>query len=88
MLKRLFRKPPVRMEYVNLFDQLCNISTCYDLRQATDDQIIRLWGNTTRLVDGILKEMESRGMDVDKILEVSKQTLATGGLQNDPGADK
>lgn len=77
----------MRREYVNLFDQLCNISTCYDLRKATDEQILRLWGNTTRLVDGVLKEMESRGMDVDALLEISKDGLANGKLENDPKAD-
>lgn len=87
MLNRLFRQRQKRTEYVNLFDQLCNISTCYDLRQASDDQIIRLWGNTTRLIDGVLKGMESRGMDINEILDISKRSLANGALQNDPDSD-
>jgi len=88
LFKNLFQKRAIRVEHTNLFDQLCNISACYDLRNATDEQMIRLWLNTTRLVDGVLKEMEIRGMDVENIIDISKQKLEDGSLQNDPSVDR
>ena len=63
----LFRKKADRIYYPNLYTQLANMPTCFDLRQASDAQLVLLFGNSTRLVKGLLTEMRTRNMNLDVI---------------------
>jgi hypothetical protein len=42
------------------------------LRQASDDQLVLLFGNTTRLAHGLLAEMRTRHMGLDTIFGSSE----------------
>jgi len=63
----LFRRRAERVYYPNLYTQLANMAACFDLRQASNDQLVLLFGNTTRLAHGLLTEMKARQMDVHTI---------------------
>lgn len=76
--------PRRRTEYPDLFEQLANIQVCYDLRPATEDQLVNLWLNTLRLMEGLHTEMHGRGMDVDQITEIGKSALRNGQIKNRP----
>jgi hypothetical protein len=69
----IFRKKAERVYYPNLYTQLANMPTCFDLRQASDDQLVLLFGNTTRLAHGLLAEMKTRDMGVDVIFGGAKR---------------
>ena len=69
---QIFRKKAERVYYPNLYTQLANMPTCFDLRQASDDQLVLLFGNTTRLAHGLLAEMKTRDMKLDIIFGSSE----------------
>lgn len=72
-----------RTEYANLFAQLSNVQVCYDLKPATDDELLHLWGNTVRLLNGLLSEMKQRGIDIDDVTEQTKAANNAGALRNE-----
>lgn len=88
ILRRFLGPRAPRVEYPNLYVQLANLPVCYDIRQATDDELTMLWLNTTRLVDAVLSEMQVRGMDAGALIDETKKRLDSGDLKNNPDADK
>lgn len=67
-----------RVYHANLYEQLANSATFFELSKATDDQLIRMAGNTARLMDGLLQEMNTREMPTDMIIDTIYEKLRTG----------
>ena len=82
-LIRLFN-PPERVEYPNLFAQLCNVRTAYDLASLDTDQLTMLYANSVQLVESVLGEMERRDMDVNRLLDVTRNSIASNDFRKAP----
>ncbi len=67
-----------RVYHTNLYEQLANTATFFELSKATDDQLIRMSSNTARLMDGLLEEMNRREMPTDIIIETIYEKLRSG----------
>ena len=86
-LKRFKRflcgKRPVRDESADLYAKLINMGVYFDLRELETEQLAILLGNTGRLLDALLVELDGRGVDTDDLIEKLKDTS-----HNDADADK
>jgi len=83
ILNALLGKRPERNEEADLYAKLMNIQMFFDIRELETEQIVNLLGNSAKLLDACLVELQSRGVDTDILLDRLKEQS-----RNDPDADK
>lgn len=71
-----------RTHYPNLYDQLANTAVCFDLRSATEEQLIRMTSNTARLMDGLIQEMNAREMPSEEVIDQIYARMENGSQRN------
>jgi len=87
-IRRMFARRTSKLPVNNFFEALTSVAMHYDFDSLTEEQLIILLGNSVRQTDGILKEIQFRGMDTGAILDIVEKKVQEGSLSNDPEADK
>lgn len=82
MFRKLLKPFRKKTYHQNLYTQLANMQIAFDLSKCSEDQLINIWGNTWRLIDGMTTEMEKRGMDHAAIFAGTEMALKSGALEN------